>query len=593
MNRRPFVLLALAALGLAVHGPREAAAQTPAGGAAERFKALYTREWSWRQAQDSGLDENADQTTAVRDRFPKVDAATQARRLAYWQNVLEELKSIRAKELPSEDQVNYAIYLAQIESLEASARFRDYEKPFNSDSSFWADATGASKRPLRTIEDYRAYLRLLADLPRYFAEQTVNMRAGLARDFSVPRVTLAGRDQSIAAVAEVKDPEKNPFYAPFKRMPASFTGAEQAELRAAGVKAVHESVLPAYTDLLTFMREEYMKKARVAIDAESYPDGKAYYQSKIREFTTLDLNPDQIHDIGLAEVAKIHEQMVETIKKTDFKGDFPAFLHFLRTDPRFYAKTGEELLMRAAWIAKRVDGKLSELFGWLPRSRFTIIPVPDDIAPFYTSGRGGPGVYLVNTYNLGARPLYNLPALTLHESAPGHALQMSLAAEHQEQPEFRQRVYISAYGEGWALYCEKLGVPMGLYESPYDYFGMLTYQGWRAARLVVDTGMHSKGWTREQALAYLRDNTALAEHEMTTEIDRYIAWPGQALSYYLGEMQIEKSRAQAEAALGSKFDLRAFHDTVLSLGSVTLPELQRRTDRFIAEGGAPPEHAGR
>jgi uncharacterized protein (DUF885 family) len=247
--------------------------------------------------------------------------------------------------------------------------------------------------------------------------------------------------------------------------------------------------------------------------------------------------------------------------------------------------------MRAAWISKRVDGKLSEIIGWLPRSRFTIIPVPDDIAPFYTSGRGGPGVYLVNTYNLPARPLYNLPALTLHESTPGHAMQMSLAAEHKEQPEFRQRVYISAYGEGWALYTEKLGVPMGIYETPYEHFGMLTYQMWRAARLVVDTGIHSKGWTRDQALAYLRDNTALAEHEITTEIDRYIAWPGQALSYYLGQMQIEKSRAQAELALGSKFDLRAFHDTVLSLGSVTLPQLEARINQFIAEGGKPPIHA--
>jgi uncharacterized protein (DUF885 family) len=392
-------------------------------------------------------------------------------------------------------------------------------------------------------------------------------------------------------VADAKDPEKSPFYAPFTKMPAAFAESDKTELKAAAAKVIRDSVIPAYADLLTFMREEYMKKARTALDAESYPDGKAYYQSKIREFTTLDLTPDAIHQIGLSEVAKIHEQMIETMKKTGFTGDFPAFLKFLRTDPQFYAKTKEELLMRAAWISKRVDGKLDLMFGHLPRSRFTIIPVPDEIAPFYTSGRGGPGVYLVNTYNLPARPLYNLPALTLHESTPGHAMQMSLAAEHKEQPEFRQRVYISAYGEGWALYTEKLGVPMGIYETPYEHFGMLTYQMWRAARLVVDTGIHSKGWTRDRALAYLRDNTALAEHEITTEIDRYIAWPGQALSYYLGQMQIEKSRAQAEAALGSKFDLRAFHDTVLSLGSVTLPELETRINRFIAEGGKPPSHA--
>jgi uncharacterized protein (DUF885 family) len=592
MNQRRAILLTTAALGaLVLTLAAEARAQAQTSPAA-RFKALYTSEWSWRQAQNSGLDEDADRTAAVRDRLPKVDAATQADRLRYWSAVRRELDTIPAAELPAEDQVNYAIYRAQIESLEASARFRDYEKPFNSDSSFWAEVTGSVQRPLRTLEDYRGYLRLLSDIPRYFTEQTENMRAGLARGFSVPGVTLTGRDVSIAAVAEAHDPEKNPFYAPFKKMPASFTGADQAELRAAAVEAIRQSVLPAYTDLLTFIRNEYMQKARVALDAESYPDGAAYYRSKIREFTTLDLTPEEIHNIGLAEVAKIHEQMVETMKKTDFKGDFPAFLDFLRTDPRFYAKTKEELLMRAAWISKRVDGKLSELFGWLPRSRFTIIPVPDDIAPFYTSGRGGPGVYLVNTYNLPARPLYNLPALTLHESTPGHAMQMSLAAEHKEQPEFRQRVYISAYGEGWALYTEKLGVPMGIYETPYEHFGMLTYQMWRAARLVVDTGLHSKGWTRDRALAYLRDNTALAEHEITTEIDRYIAWPGQALSYYLGQMQIEKSRAQAEAALGTKFDLRAFHDTVLSLGSVTLPQLEMRINRFIAEGGMPPDHPG-
>ncbi len=590
MNRRTVSRITLTALSMFGLAWPVAASTQAQSSAAERFKALYTREWSWRQAQNSGLEEDADRANTVRDRFPKVDAATQAERVRYWTDVLRELNSIPPAELSAEDQVNYGIYRAQVEALDANARFRDYEKPFNSDSSFWAEVTGAAQRPLRNLADYRGYLRLLADIPRYFAEQTVNMRAGLSRGFSVPRVTLAGRDASIAAVADAREPGNNPFYAPFRKMPAKFTEADQAELRTAAVKVIHESVLPAYTDLLTFMRGEYMKKARTELDAESFPDGKAYYQSKIREFTTLDLTPDTIHKIGLEEVAKIHDQMIESMKKTGFKGDFPAFLRFLRTDPQFYAKTKEELLMRAAWISKRVDGKLSDLFGFLPRSRFTIIPVPDDIAPFYTSGRGGPGVYLVNTFNLPARPLYNLPALTLHESMPGHAMQMSLAAEHKDQPEFRQRVYISAYGEGWALYTEKLGVPMGIYETPYEHFGMLTYQMWRAARLVVDTGLHSKGWTRDQALAYLKDHTALAEHEVTTEIDRYIAWPGQALSYYLGQMQIEKSRAQAEEALGSKFDLRAFHDTVLSLGSVTLPQLELRMNRFVAEGGKPPAH---
>ncbi|MEO8361436.1 MAG: DUF885 family protein, partial [Vicinamibacteria bacterium] len=493
MNRRFLPHLAAVIFTLSMPGP--ASAQT-AGSAADRFKALYTREWKWRQAQSSGLDEDADPSAAMRDRFPRIDAATQSIRLKYWQDVLKELHTIPASELSAEDQVNYAIYQAQVESLEASSRFRDYEKPFNADSSFWADVSGAGNRPIRSAAAYRGYLRLLGAIPAYFNDQITNMRAGIARGFTVPRVTLTGRDESIAIVANANAPENTNFYAPFKKMPQSISEVEQTELRAAAVKAIKESVQPAYKTLLEFMRNEYMPKARAALDAESFPNGKEYYQSKIKEFTTTDLTPDQIHKIGLAEVDKIHTQMLATMKKSGFTGDFPAFLKFLRTDPQFYPKTKEELLWRAAWISKRVDGKLAEQFGLLPRARFTIVPVPDDIAPFYTAGRGGAGTYLVNTYDLKSRSLYNLPALTLHESAPGHAMQGSLAAEHTDQPEFRQRVYISAYGEGWGLYTEKLGVAMGIYETPYEEFGMLTYQMWRAVRLVIDTGMHAKGWTR-------------------------------------------------------------------------------------------------
>jgi uncharacterized protein (DUF885 family) len=280
--------------------------------------------------------------------------------------------------------------------------------------------------------------------------------------------------------------------------------------------------------------------------------------------------------------------MGEVMKEAKFDGDLPAFLKFLRSDPQFYPKTGDELLMRASWISKKFDGKARFYFGRLPRSRFAVIPVPDDIAPFYTAGRGGTGAYLVNTYNLPSRALYALPALTLHESAPGHAFQMPLANEQEDVPEFRRKTYISAFGEGWALYCELLGEEMGIYETPYEKFGMLSYQMWRASRLVVDTGIHAKRWTREQAQQFLHDNTALADHEITTEVDRYISWPGQALSYYLGEMTILEGRRKAEAALGAKFDLRWFHDTVLQLGSVPLPVLEQRIDQFIAEGGPDP-----
>jgi uncharacterized protein (DUF885 family) len=413
------------------------------------------------------------------------------------------------------------------------------------------------------------------------------MKAGLARGFTPPKVTLVGRDSSLTSVTEVRTPEDTVFYQPFKQMLATVPAAEQAQMRAEAVKLIREVVQPSYAKLLKFMREEYVPHAREALAAESLPDGKAYYQSKIVEFTTTSMSAEQIHQIGLSEMAKIRAEMHDVIKQTGFEGDLPAFLHFLRTDPRFYAKTPEELLMRAAWISKKFDGKVAQYFGYLPRRRFAITPVPEDQAPFYTSGRGGPGVYLVNTYNLPSRALYSLPALTLHESAPGHAFQMPVALEQKNRPKFRN-AYISAFGEGWALYSERLGTEMGIYETPYETFGMLSYQAWRASRLVVDTGIHAKGWTRAQAQTYLHDNTALSDHEIETEVDRYISWPGQALSYYLGEMAIIEARKKAEAALGPKFDIRNFHDTVLQLGSVPLPVLQARIDTFIAEGGKSP-----
>jgi uncharacterized protein (DUF885 family) len=426
----------------------------------------------------------------------------------------------------------------------------------------------------------------MRDIPRYFHEEMEEMRAGLKRGFTPPQVTLQGRDGSITAVTDAT-PEESLFYTPFKEMPG-VPAADQASLRAEAVETIRELVQPAYAELLTFMRTEYVPGARTTLAAQQLPDGSAFYQAKIREFTTLDTDPAAIHSLGEAEVARLTDEMQQVMQESGFKGDLPAFLAYLRSDPKFYAKTPEELLMRAAWIAKRFDGKAALFFGYLPRMRFTIRPVPDDLAPFYTGGRGGPGVYLVNTYDLPSRPIYNLTALTLHESAPGHAFQMPIAMEHKDQPEFRQHTYISAYGEGWALYCEQLGVEMGMYETPYDRFGMLGYQIWRAARLVVDTGIHSQGWTRDQAIAYFREHTALSDREIQTEIDRYIAWPAQALSYYLGEMAIVKARAKAQKALGAQFNVRAFHDAVLELGSVPLPVLAARVDRFIAEAGKGP-----
>jgi uncharacterized protein (DUF885 family) len=583
------VTLALAlALGTATLAPMPALAARAAvaGSAADRqFRAIYQAEWKWRIAQRLAWDE--DTPRAESGELARVDARTQATRLAYWQDVLGKLDAIRPDALSASEKINYAVYRAQIAAFVNAQRFREYEQPVNADSAFWSDITYIARRPLKNDAEYRAYLRQLADLPRYFADETANMRAGLARGFTPPKVTLAGRDAPLVAIAEAKNPQDTVYYTPFKTMPALIPAADQAAMRAQALTLITGSVQPAYAAVLKFVRDEYVPRARAALAAESLPDGKAYYQSKIVEFTTTSLSAAQIHEIGLAEMAKIRAEMGRTMAQAGFKGELPAFLAFLRSDPQFYAKTPDELLKNAAWIAKKFDAKADQYFGYLPRRRFSIVPVPPDQAPYYTSARGGPGIYLVNTYNLPARALYSLPALTLHESAPGHAFQMPVALEQQGVPPFR-RAYISAYGEGWALYCERLGSEMGIYETPYETFGMLSYQAWRAARLVVDTGIHAKGWTREQAQAYMHENTALSDHEIETEVDRYISWPGQALSYYLGQMAIMKARAKAEAALGKGFDIRAFHDTVLQMGAVPLPVLEARIDAFIADGGKSP-----
>ena len=577
-------LAALAADTPAAGTPAPAADAAQAADAA--FRAIYEKEWAWRESEFGMAGDEDDAGGDDLPRLPDVGPDAQQRRLAVWDDVLAQLDGIDPAALSPAEQVNYAVYRPQVENLAASARFRDYEMPFNADSSFWSNLAFMARQPMRDARAYRNYIGRLADVPRYFDQQIDNMRAGLARGFSVPKAVLAGREVSIANVAELDDPEKSAFWKPFEKMPASIPAAEQEQLRAEAREAIGGKLVPAYGKLLAFFLDEYVPNARDTLAAEAMPDGEAWYRQQIREYTTLDMTPDEIHAIGLREVDRIQAEMDAIIRKVGFKGDFAAFLHFLRTDPQFYAKTPEKLLRRAAWISKRVDGEVGKIIGTLPRGRFTIVPVPDDIAPFWTAGRGGASTYWVNTYDLPSRPLYNLPALTLHESSPGHSLQGSLAMEQDAQPAFRRENYISAYGEGWGLYSEDLGVEMGIYETPYEDFGRLTYAMWRACRLVIDTGVHHMGWTRDQALAYLRDRTALSEHEVTTEVDRYISWPAQALSYKLGELAIVKLRKEAEQALGPRFDVRKFHDAVLAQGSVPLPVLEQQVRAYIAEAGS-------
>ena len=354
---------------------------------------------------------------------------------------------------------------------------------------------------------------------------------------------------------------------------------------------LRDQVVPAYRRFHEFMTKEYLPGTRETLAATALPDGAAYYRFIIRQYTTReDLTAEQIHQIGLDEVKAIRAEMDEVIRQVGFEGDFAAFLQFLRTDPRFYAKTADELLMHASTLAKRMDGKLPALFGRLPRQPYTVAPVPEYLAPKYTAGRYNgspidstePGYYWVNTYALETRPLYNLEALTYHEAVPGHHLQGALAQEAAAVPDFRRYSYISAFGEGWGLYSEWLGVEAGGYQDPYSNFGRLTYAMWRACRLVVDTGVHAMGWTRQQMIDYMAANTALSLHEVETETDRYISWPGQALSYRIGYLTIRELRSKAEKELGERFDVRRFHDAVLENGAVPLPVLERQIERFIA-----------
>jgi len=576
-------LLLVSAAGLPSPGlaaPARPAAQSTADA---RLKALYDGFSTWDAAESAVFEDSRGEIQAA-DHLPKVDLASQQRRAAHLQELLTKLNAISDAQLSPGERVNAAVFRTLLENSISDAHFRLWEMPFNSDSSFW---TYLDSDRLDDAAEYRRYIARMRDIPRFFDEQIVNMRAGLARGFSIPRATLEGRDASIAAFL-ADDVTKSPFHKAFDTMPETIPAAEQQALRTQGEAAIRDSVQPAYRKLLGFFRTEYLPKTRTTVSAHDLPDGDAYYRATIREFTTLDLGPEEIHQIGLKQVAQIEAQMRQTMRDSGFKGSFDEFLKFLKTDPQFQAKTPDELMGVSAYVAKRTDKVIGDYFGLLPRRRFGIIPVPDSIAPFYTGGRGGLENCMMNTYNLPTRPLYNIPALTLHECEPGHSFQAALSVEQKALPRFRQNLYFSGYGEGWGLYCEWLGNEMGIYRTPYERFGQQSYAMWRAARLVIDTGLHRYGWSRQQAVDYLAGHTALSQHEVETEVDRYISWPGQADSYMLGFLTLRKLRSEAEAELGPKFDIRAFHDRFLAMGAVPLSVLEQQMREFIREQKAKP-----
>ncbi|HVS12982.1 MAG TPA: DUF885 domain-containing protein [Thermoanaerobaculia bacterium] len=551
---------------------------------------LFDRDWQFR------LDEDPLFATSVGD-LRNIDELSSVRhddlerRAEFDRETLALLGGIDRESLTPEDRINAQLFERQLQDRIAGFELGEWQMPLNADSGFHMGFARLGRQvPLQSTAHYEAYVARMRQWPRYVGEQIDNLRVGVEGGMTPPKVTLQGYEATVEPLI-VDDPEQSPFWEPFESFPAAVPEADRARLREEGRAAIREAIVPGYRTFLEFLTGEYIRGARETLAAHDLPDGEAYYRQQIRSFTTLDLGPDEIHQIGLEEVARIRAEMQQIIDEVGFEGTFQEFLAFLRTDPRFYAKTPRELLAAASYIAKRMDGKLPSLFETLPRMPYTVEAVPAHIAPKYTAGRyvspsrgsTQPGIYWVNTHALDSRPLYTLTALTLHEAVPGHHLQGSLAEEQADQPDFRRFDYISAFGEGWGLYSEYLGVEAGMYETPYDHFGRLTYEMWRACRLVVDTGVHAMGWTRQQVIDYLAENTALPLHEITTETDRYISWPGQALAYKLGEIEIRRLRRRAEQELGTAFDVRAFHEAVLRNGSVPLPVLAESVERYIAE----------
>ena len=521
-------------------------------------------------------------------KIPNISPEKLAADNAQYQSYIASLQGFDLNQLSHEEQITHTIQLYRLQNYVDEYRYNAHFVPLTSEYGFHSSLLNLYYRfDFSKNDSITGYIKTLQDIPAYFEQQMTYMRQGMAVGQVQPHAVMQGFEQSVAAVItdNVLD---SPFYQPFLQLERDDPSLDL--LKAQAMRVITSDVNQAYQRFYEFLVNEYIPRAKTDIAVKTWPNGTDFYQNRIKHYTTTDLTADEIHAIGLAEVARIRAEMQGVLDEVGFTGSINEFIQFLRTDEQFYAKTPEELLKHAMYLSKRIDGMLPQLFNKLPRVPYGVAPVPASIAPKYTTGRyvsprndTQPGYYWVNTYALDKRPLYALPALTLHEAVPGHHLQISLAAEMSDLPNVRRSTYISAFGEGWGLYSEFLGKEIGFYETPYDDFGRLSYEMWRACRLVVDTGMHVLGWSRQRALDYMLENTALSEHNVTTEIDRYISWPGQALSYKLGEIKIKALRAKAESELGAEFDLREFHAAILAHGSVPLKVLENNINMYIEQ----------
>ncbi|MFK7979360.1 MAG: DUF885 family protein [Saprospiraceae bacterium] len=512
--------------------------------------------------------------------WPNLSAEKSKQALAGYTKILTRLAEIDVHKLTASDKINHNLLQLILKDRIYLLDFESHLFPLNSEGGFLAGVVySLQNQQVTNEEDFERFQTKLNALPAYFQTRMDQMQIGQAKGKSSPKLVVENCIKLIDGV--LNTPKEDLFFLNAVKGNAGRTTVVSDLL--------DHKILPAYREFRSFLAYEYLGNAPQKVGITGITDGKAFYEQRVQFFTTFDISPKEVFDIGQAEVKRIRGEMQQIIDELGFKGSFADFLVFLRTDPQFYPKTPKALLQQAAWITSEMQGKLPQYFGKLPRMPLTVTPVPAALAPNYTGGRYSPGSYAgkksgeywVNTYKLESRPYYVLPALSLHEGVPGHHLQMMLSAEMENIPTFRQQTYLSAFGEGWGLYAEFLGKEAGMYKTPYEDFGRLTYEMWRACRLVVDPGMHYMDWTRAQAVQFMSENTALSLHEVNTEIDRYIGWPAQAVSYKIGELKIRELRKLAESELGSKFDLAAFHDKILENGSVPLSTLETIIQQYI------------
>lgn len=559
------------------------------------FKQLIQEEWDLRMQADP-IRATMYGDHRFNDRLPPASESDFVSLHETLQAYQVRLQALDRSELPDQEQLNFDIFSRYLQSEIDELGFRADRMPISKTGGFHTDFPELPRFvPLVKSDDYAKYISRLASFQRFVRENIERMRAGLANGQIPARITLEGVSESIRSQI-VADPEESLLFAPFRNFPSAIPTNEQADLQKYARSAIQGSVVRAYQTLLEFIEKEYLPASQEKIGANNLPDGQDFYLHRIRYYTSLELTPEEIHQTGLEEVSRIRAEMEANIRKSGFEGDFRAFVEYLRSDPRFYASTPEALLKEVAFVLKKVDGELPRLFKTLPRLPYGIRSVPDYAAPhtttayyFPSSGDGTrAGMYYVNTYDLPSRPLYEIEALSLHEAVPGHHLQIALQQELEDLPGFRRFVgytgFSTAYIEGWALYAERLGLEVGFYQDPYSDFGRLSYEMWRACRLVVDTGMHALGWTRQQAIDFMAENTSSTLLNIANEVDRYIAWPGQALAYKIGELKIRELRARAESKLGARFDLRQFHDLLLGSGPLPLDLLEQSVHSWLNAG---------